>query len=262
MWFQPIIDTLERRILAHECILHLCGVEPDNGGQTIEDAWVRSLAIHSAARQAKQGLYFFRLVPSSIHDPDLDMCSTLEAIVDSGMPPGNVVFEVVESDLARDPADTHRIREYLRRNGLGFAVSRAGVGAGADLFEAVCNCAPDYINLDGRLVRDIDQPACSPMIGKLVQMAEKSGARVVARGVDCFRILKNLLLSGVQLMQGRLFGEPPAVSRLLDDNGRWSNSGELKNVLGLGAASVSPPDPSRSQCGEGRRFPIVAGPRQ
>jgi EAL domain-containing protein (putative c-di-GMP-specific phosphodiesterase class I) len=124
------------------------------------------------------------------------------------MPPGNVVFEVVESDLARDPADTHRIREYLRRNGLGFAVSRAGVGAGADSFEAVCNCGPDYINLDGRLIGDIDQPACAPMIGKLVTMAEKSGARVVAQGVDCFRILENLLLSGVQLMQGRLFGEP------------------------------------------------------
>jgi EAL domain-containing protein (putative c-di-GMP-specific phosphodiesterase class I) len=46
------------------------------------------------------------------------------------------------------------------------------------------------------------------MIGKLVQMAEKSGARLVAQGVGCFRILENLWLSGVRLMQGRLFGEP------------------------------------------------------
>ncbi len=55
--------------------------------QTIEAARTRVLTIHSAARQTRQGSYFFSLVPASIDDPELDMRSTVKAIFDSGMNP-------------------------------------------------------------------------------------------------------------------------------------------------------------------------------
>jgi EAL domain-containing protein (putative c-di-GMP-specific phosphodiesterase class I) len=191
--FQPIVDTFEHRLLAHECLIRL-------NGELVK-------AIRSAARQTPRGLYFLDLVPSSIDDPALDMSSAIEAIFDSGMKPGNFVFQMIEADLARDPAHSHRIRDYLQRRGFGFALSRAGVGAGACSFQAACDFAPDYINLDRRLIRNFDQPVCAPAIGKLVQIAEKSGARVVAQGVDRGRMVENLWLLGVRLMQGHLFGD-------------------------------------------------------
>jgi EAL domain len=191
--FQPIVDTFEHRILAHKCL-----VQPD------EEA---VKAIQSAARQTPRGLYFLNIVPSAIDEPALDMSSTIEAICDCGMKPGNFVFEIVEADLVRDPAHSHRIREFLGRSGIGFALSRAGLGAGADSFQAACDFAPDYISLDRRLIRNFDQPVCAPTISKLVQIAEKSGARVVAEGVDRGRMLENLWLLGVRLMQGHLFGD-------------------------------------------------------
>jgi EAL domain-containing protein (putative c-di-GMP-specific phosphodiesterase class I) len=203
-WFQPIVDTFEHRILAHECILRHEG----HDNETIEAARTRVLTIHSAARQTRQGSYFFSLVPASIDDPELDMRSTVKAIFDSGMNPGNVVFEVVESDLARDPVHSHLIRDYLRSNKLGFALRGAGMSAGVDSFQAVAEFEPDYINLDRRLVQYFDQPVCAPAISKLVQMAEKSGARVIAEGVDRVRMVENLWLLGVRLMQGHLFGDP------------------------------------------------------
>jgi len=203
-WFQPIVDTFEHRILAHECILRHEG----HDNETIEAARTRVLTIHSAARQTRQGSYFFSLVPASIDDPELDMRSTVKAIFDSGMNPGNVVFEVVESDLARDPIHSHLIRDYLRSNKLGFALRGAGMSAGVDSFQAVAEFEPDYINLDRRLVQYFDQPVCAPAISKLVQMAEKSGARVIAEGVDRVRMVENLWLLGVRLMQGHLFGDP------------------------------------------------------
>jgi EAL domain-containing protein (putative c-di-GMP-specific phosphodiesterase class I) len=200
--FQPIVDTFEHRILAHECLLK------SDDGVSLEAARVRSLAIHSAALQTQRGLYFLNLVPSSIDDPALDMSSTIEAILYAGMEPGNFVIEMAESDLARDPAHSHRIREYLGKRGFGFALSRAGVGAGACSFQAASDFAPDYINLDRRLIRNFDLPVCAPVIGKLVQIAEKSGSRVVAQGVDRSRMLENLWLLGVRFMQGHLFGDP------------------------------------------------------
>jgi len=141
-------------------------------------------------------MYFFNLVPASIEDPDLDMRSSIRAIFDSGIKPRNVVFAVSESDLMRDLVHSHFIREYLRSNGLGFALRSAGVRS----IQAVGDFEPDYINLD--------QSASAPAIGKLVGMAEKSGARVVAEGVDSLRMVENLWLLGVRFMQGHLFGEP------------------------------------------------------
>ena len=205
-WFQPIVDTFEHRILAHECLLRPQG----DDRETIEAARTRARAIHSAAKQARQGLYFFNLAPASIDDPELDMRSTVQAIFDSGLKPGSVVFEVVESDLARDPAHSRLIREFLRSNGLRFALRSSGVGAGADSFQAVADFEPDYINLDRRLIQYFDQPLCAPAISKLVRMAEKSGARVIAEGVDRVRMVENLWLLGVRLMQGHLFGDPSA----------------------------------------------------
>jgi|SRR5580658_7863024 EAL domain-containing protein (putative c-di-GMP-specific phosphodiesterase class I) len=200
--FQAIVDTFEHRILAHKCLLRLNGELVD--------------AIQAAARQAPQGLYFLNLVPSSIDEPALDLSSTIDAVFDSGMKPGNLVFEMAEADLARDPAHSHRIREYLGRRGFGFAMSRAGVGAGAESFHAACDFEPDYINLDRRLIHNFDRPVCAPAISKLVQIAEKSGARVVAEGVDRSRMVENLWLLGVRLMQGHLFGDPaPCIAATL-----------------------------------------------
>jgi EAL domain-containing protein (putative c-di-GMP-specific phosphodiesterase class I) len=196
VWFQPIVDTFEHRILAYDCVVQYVGF-----GDAVE------AAIRSAAEQSRQGLYFINLIPSSIGDPELDLRSTNEAILDAGMQPGNVVFEVLESDLARDPVHSRLLRKYLQSNGFGFAVSDAGVGAGVCSFQAVSDFAPDYIKLDRRLTRHISQQACGPAIGKLAQMAEKSGARVIAEGVDRVRTVENLWLLGVQFMQGHLFGE-------------------------------------------------------
>jgi EAL domain-containing protein (putative c-di-GMP-specific phosphodiesterase class I) len=190
--------------MAHECLLRHEG----HDNEAIEAARTRALAIHSAARQTPQGSYFFNLVPASIDDPELDMRSTVKAIFDSGMNPGNVVFEVVESHLVRDPVHSHLIRDYLRSNKLGFALRGAGVGAGVYSFQAVADFEPDYINLDRRLAQHFDQPVCAPAISKLVRMAEKSGARVIAEGVDRVRMVENLWLLGVRLMQGHLFGDP------------------------------------------------------
>jgi EAL domain-containing protein (putative c-di-GMP-specific phosphodiesterase class I) len=201
--FQPIVDTFEHRILAYDCVVRYAG-----DGDAIDAAIVRSMAIHSAAEQARQSLYFVDLIPSSIGDPEIDMRSTGEAVFDAGMQPGNVVFEVLESDLARDPVHSRFLRKYLQRNGFGFALSGAGVGAGVCSFQAVSDFAPDYIKLDRRLTRHISQQACAPAIGKLVQMAERSGARVIAEGVDRVRMVENLWLLGVQFMQGHLFGDP------------------------------------------------------
>jgi EAL domain-containing protein (putative c-di-GMP-specific phosphodiesterase class I) len=193
-WFRPIVDTFERRILAHQCL------SPLSESQL--------LAIRSAAKQAGRGLYFVDLAAPSVDDPGFDVSGTIEAVVDAGLEPENLVFQMAECNLTRDPGESHRIRDYLRSRGFGFALAHAGTGAGAYSLQAARDFAPDYINLDPRLMRNFNAPTCAPTIGRLVQLAERSGARVIAEGVDRVRMVENLWLLGVRFMQGHLFGDP------------------------------------------------------
>src|SRR5690349_13992766 len=69
MWFQPIVDTTNGNILAHECLIRLSDDRLYNGGEIVDaarlrreiqsfDAYARRLAIHSAADESRTGLYF------------------------------------------------------------------------------------------------------------------------------------------------------------------------------------------------------------
>jgi EAL domain-containing protein (putative c-di-GMP-specific phosphodiesterase class I) len=205
-WFQPVVDTFDQRVAAHQCLLRYEGHEGEDY-DVVEAARIRLLSIEAAARHPWQGLYFFQLAPASLGDPERDMHSTVEAIFDFGLKPGDIAFEITEADLLRDPAHAHAIRNYLRSNGFGFALTHVGTSTGAQSFQALADFKPDYINLDRRLIRNFDKPVCAPTIGKLMRMAEKSGARVIADGVDRARTVENLWLLGVQFMQGNLFGE-------------------------------------------------------
>src|ERR1700744_5585826 len=80
-WFRPVVDTFEHRIIAHQCVSRPTGSP--------------TLAIRSAATQSRRGLYFLELAPSLIGDPEIDLSSAVEATSDSGLQPGNLVFEMV-----------------------------------------------------------------------------------------------------------------------------------------------------------------------
>jgi EAL domain-containing protein (putative c-di-GMP-specific phosphodiesterase class I) len=206
--FQPVADTFEHRILAYECVSRGFAILSDEPARLAQAARLRALSIQSAARQNPHGLYLFNLAPSSIADPRRDLQATCDATTDSGMDAGSVVFDISEPDLARERDHSRRILEYLRGNGFGFALSGAGLAPATDSIETIAEFKPAYIKVDGRLIRDIDRPASAATVSKLARIAERSGAHLIAEGVDRVKMLENLWLLGVQFMQGHLFGEP------------------------------------------------------
>lgn len=142
-WFQPVVemsgfsDDCSARIFAHECLIRLFDGRTYDGREIVEaacarnemrafDSWARRLAIRSAARQSTGGLYFVNFMPSSIYNPSLCMRSSIEAIKEGGMQPGNFIFEVVESDLDQNPAHLREICDYCRAQGVGFALDDVG----------------------------------------------------------------------------------------------------------------------------------------
>ncbi len=240
-WFQPIIDTSTRAILAHECLIRLQTSRIYSGGEIVDaatirnqihafDAHARRLAILSAAKQNRSGRFFVNFMPSSIYNPEFCMRTTMEALAETGMSRENIVFEVVESDLIRDSAHLRRICDYYRTNGFGFALD--DVGTGSNSLQMVCELRPEYIKLDKSLVQNVEKPMYGATIRKLVELAEQFSVRVIAEGVETIHTMENLWLLGVQTMQGFLFGRP-------ERNIIPTNSGLLRLSHALGTQELS-----------------------
>jgi len=183
--FQPIVDTAEHRILAHQC----------DTGEGIDTA------IHSVARQSSHGLYF---INSWILSPCFP--SILDAVRDSGLHPANLVFEVGETAIAEDPRHWRQVCDWYRLHGFGIAVANAGAGPGS--LQTFLDLRPDYVKLEKTIVRDIEKRPNAAIIRNLADLAEKFEVSIVADGVERHRTVENLWLLSVNIMQGSLFGRP------------------------------------------------------
>jgi EAL domain-containing protein (putative c-di-GMP-specific phosphodiesterase class I) len=224
-WFQPIVEVSEfldefpERIFAHECLIRLCDGRIYNGTEIVEaacahnemrafDTCARRLAIRSAARQSPAGLYFINLMPSAIYNPSLCMQSSIEAMEEADMGPGNIVFEIVEADLDRNPAHLKQICDYCRKQGFGFALDDVG-STGSNSLEMVRDLRPDYIKLDKSLIQNLQHLVYMPaIIRELVDLSGQLGVTVIAEGIERRRTVERLMDLGVRHMQGYLFGRP------------------------------------------------------
>lgn len=218
VWFQPVVDTTMRRIVGHECLLRLTEGRRREGAEIMAaasarrdlrtfDAYTRHLAIRSISSQLASGaMCFLNFIPSAMYRPSCCMRETMELLKETNLQPGNIVMEAIDSTGRPDIGHLRRISNYFREQGLGFSLD--DVGDNAEAVRLICELRPDYIKLDRHLVNCMDQPRRAAAIRRLVELAERLGVRVVAKGVERVSTMERLWAAGVQCMQGYLLGCP------------------------------------------------------
>jgi EAL domain-containing protein (putative c-di-GMP-specific phosphodiesterase class I) len=270
-WFQPVIDTVNHRIVGHECLIRHRDKEVRTSEEVFEaarasnllplfDSQAMALAIReaaseltSAATQADPGLFFINMMPEAMADPEISFRPAMDALEmafdHAGMAPKDFVFEAVESDLVGDSARLRAVHDHVRKMGFGFGLDNAG--AGSSCFELIGDLRPGYIKIDRRLIWNAEQPVCASTIRKLVELADRNGAQAIAVGVERPRMVENLWLLGVQTMQGFLFGRPsrhvsrsgePIRSRAVSGNGTLVARSSNEKLKHSPAATVYRPE--------------------
>ena len=227
-YFQPIVDTREGNVFAHECLVRLIGETSFNGGEIIEaathesrvhefDTYCRVKAIQSAAAQNRSGSkVFVNFLSTSIYDPTLCLKSTEAAVKAARLSPADVVFEVVESDGVHHVKHLLDIAAYYRAAGFGFALD--DVGTGANSLQMVCDFKPDYIKLDKSLTARLDDPMRLTAVRKLTELAHEFGVAVIAEGIETAAQSEALQSIGIRFMQGWYFGYPaPRMNAAAED---------------------------------------------
>jgi EAL domain-containing protein (putative c-di-GMP-specific phosphodiesterase class I) len=128
----------------------------------------------------------------------------------------SIVLEVTERALTSRPAELLRALRVVRGWGWGIAVDDVGaVRASLGLLPFL---APDVIKLDLRLVQQHTTVEIAEIINAVLAHAERTGALLVAEGIETPKQAQLALAMGATLGQGWLYGRPTA----LDARAAWS----------------------------------------
>ncbi|KRF34059.1 sensor domain-containing phosphodiesterase [Nocardioides sp. Soil805] len=213
--FQPIVDLVSGEVVAHEALsrgpagpLETPGALFDaarKSGRLAElDAACRVAAFRSAMAHGLVAplAVFVNVEPAVLDSAPLDLL----AIADAAPDELRIVFEITERAVSARPAELLRTVERVREAGWGLALDDVGVEADSLAFMELLR--PDVVKLDMSLVQQRPDQRTAEVMHAVNAYAERSGARVLAEGIETDAHLSNALALGATLGQGWKFGRP------------------------------------------------------
>ncbi len=216
--FQPIVNQYGE-ILKYETLMRMRIVE-ENQKKLISPYFFLDTAIktklypqlsytiiNAALQSLKQGTHTLsiNLAYNDFTNPDIiELLTTELSHNDIG---SRLIFEIVESENIGDYTVLQNFIQNFRQYGVQIAID--DFGAGFSSFQHIVQTSPDYIKIDGSLVKDIDTDLSSLTIVKaIIQFSQELGIKVIAEFVHSEDILDILRSLGVKEYQGFYFYEP------------------------------------------------------
>jgi EAL domain-containing protein (putative c-di-GMP-specific phosphodiesterase class I) len=230
--YQPIVSLADRSVVAHEALLRGVVDDREVGGGDLffvaeQAGWLHRLdrigresAIAGAVPWLGNDDLFVNFNPSSIFRPQVCLASTERVVHDTGIDPGQLVFEVVESHAIADRGHLVSILDHYRS--LGWRVALDDVGAGWSSLSLLAAVRPDVVKLDKRLVQELPDDGARTVLKAVTDLAHQLGAVVVAEGIETERLAEDVTALGADMGQGWLFGRPVRPEPPVEEpEGRW-----------------------------------------
>tara|TARA_Y100000782_G_scaffold31883_1_gene35317 strand:+ start:6572 stop:8353 length:1782 start_codon:yes stop_codon:yes gene_type:complete len=123
---------------------------------------------------------------------------------------GKVMFELDETSVLNNISRIAEFRKTLQELGIGFGVDHFGVHPSG--FSYLYSVQPDYIKIDGSLIREIDQNDEDKFfVSSLIGVAHSLGIKAYAEHVERETQLQLLGTLEIDGSQGYLHGSPKAL---------------------------------------------------
>jgi len=217
--FQPIVDLRTGHIHAFEglirgpsdSLLHAPEGLFKVAGQTgqlfaLEAACCRTL-LRAYARSGFTQKLFLNLSPDSITTAGAGDLIPLALLEELGIAPGGIVIELTEALPIHDLGVLVRTAEQFRQ--AGFAIALDDLGEGFSSLRLWSELRPEYVKVDKHFILGVSQdPIKHQFLKSLCDIAVKTGALIVAEGIELEADLAVVLELGLDLGQGYLFGRP------------------------------------------------------
>lgn len=221
--FQPIVHLDSGAIVGYEALsrgpagtavelpaaLFATARQEGTGGELDRACREVALAAAVAGGLDADDLLFLNVEPST-----LDQGGALDRFGEEQLHRVSLVVELTERSLTTRPAEVLSAVSWLRHRGCRIALDDVGIDPRS--LALMPFVAPDLIKLDMRLVQDkIDPLIAARTLNAIGAEVERSGATLVAEGIETDGHLERARSLGAILGQGWLFGkagplEPPA----------------------------------------------------
>jgi EAL domain-containing protein (putative c-di-GMP-specific phosphodiesterase class I) len=212
--YQPIVDLATDRVLAVEALARgprgplampdaLFAAARATGRLPALEARCTEAAIAGALRAGLDMPLFVNLEPDAVDSASLAVLRRGDALAAGRVP---LVLEITERSLTARPAEL--IDMLARARGLGWSIALDDVGADPRSLALMPIVRPDVIKLDRGVVQSMDAPATAALVTAIAAECERTGALVLAEGIETEEQRRAAMACGATLGQGWLFGRP------------------------------------------------------
>lgn len=237
LWYQPIVNLRERRVVGHEAlirwasndsspigpaqfipIVEAMGLMPKLGDWVIRQAMKDSLRF--------PGLWMsINLSPLQIQNPKL-VSQIQKHLKITGADPNSIYFEMTEGVLIQATTTVHNTLEKLQ--GMGFKLALDDFGTGYSSLSYLREFEFDKVKVDRSFIREgkvLDRKNAS-LIRAVVDVARALDMTILAEGVEEIEEAKALLLLGCEEIQGWLCGKAEPIETAIRNVMLFNNAGE------------------------------------
>ena len=125
--------------------------------------------------------------------------------------PQNVIFELVESEDIHNIPELHNFILYVKNTGAQIAID--DFGTGYSNFAYLMDLRPDYLKIDGSLIRNIDKDERSKrIVTTIINFAHGLDITVIAEFIHSKEVLNICKDLGVDEFQGYYYSKPSELS--------------------------------------------------
>jgi len=168
-----------------------------------------SAALDAAAGHALPQHLFLNVHPETLQVDPLFSAFLVAAAARRGIAAERLTLELVERGRIAITGQMRRTLDALRARGVRLALDDFGIG-GCD-HVVLSQCAPDFVKVDGALVRTAWRHAGARLrLRTVVAACVRRGAELIAEGIEGARDLDTARDMGIALGQGFFLGLPDA----------------------------------------------------
>jgi len=218
-YFQPIICLTDGEIIGYESLsrgpegsLLFSPIELLRVAEKENKLWeleliFRKKALEKLVDLGQDKLLFINVDPNIIRDTEFRKGFTRELLLEYGICPKSIVFEITERTAIKDYKQFKQILKHYTDQGYMIAVD--DVGSGYSGLKTINEVRPHFIKIDIDLIRNIDREQFKQsMVKALVDISNNTRIRLIAEGIETAEELKTLIRLGVTAGQGFYLQKP------------------------------------------------------
>jgi EAL domain-containing protein (putative c-di-GMP-specific phosphodiesterase class I) len=176
------------------------------------DRWVLQKVLQHLKRGSRMPRFALNVSSQTLEDPSFPK-TVATALVSTGIPGTSLVFEINEPDTLSRLEVCVRFATAVRVAGCG--VSVGGFGRRSASFMALKTLRPDFVKVDGVIVRKlISAPGAEAKMKAVLRVGEVLGFKVIAEMVEERPIYAHLKTLGVAFAQGFGIKQPHPIEQL------------------------------------------------